>query len=292
MSGRRAIAPRDERGFALTELMIAMALMIVVLGGILTPLDGLWSTGSKNTAQNEAQDRARHALDRMARELRNVAGNSQFLEVGPPGGSDLVFQTVDQSPPPAGSQNSANVMRVRYCHDSDDRVVRRQAQRWTTAAPPASPSTATCLDDGAWPVHTVIAEGVTNGNRPVWLYNSASAGQVRSIRAHLFMDVDTTRPPRESELLTGLFLRNPNGAPTASFTYQTSSNLHVELNGSASADPEGAGLTFRWFDGSTEIGTGTSCDCVALAAGNRSIRLLVEDPGGLTGEVTQTVNVQ
>ena len=64
------------------------------------------------------------------------------------------------------------------------------------------------------------------------------------------------------------------------------------LNGASSSDPEGGSLTFKWFDGSTQIGTGQTCDCIALGSGNRTIMLEVTDPTGITDTATQTVKVK
>jgi type II secretory pathway pseudopilin PulG len=281
---------RQQAGFALTELLVAMSLATVVLGATLGPLDGLWQTTSRNSDQNVAQDEARLALDRIARELRNATALSDFIEVAT--ASDLVFQTTDPAAPTGGTQNARNIMRTRYCFDPTARVLRRQSQTWTTSAAPASPSTATCANDGSWPEQTVIAEGlVVNSSRPVFLYNAPDAADISSVRVDLYVDVDRNARPGESHLSTGVFLRNKNRAPVAAFSYQTSGNRHVQLNASASLDPEGGTLSYRWFDGATAIGSGVTCDCVALATGNRDIKLHATDAGGLTNETTVTVNV-
>ncbi len=133
----------DERGFALTELLVASALMILVMGAAFEGLRQFEGTSGRNTRQNEAQDRARTAIDQIVKRLRNdaapTAANQRGVERA--ASSDLIFQSVDANAPSAGSQNSHNVMRVRYCLDTstpeNERLV-FQYQRWTSSVAPGS----------------------------------------------------------------------------------------------------------------------------------------------------------
>jgi type II secretory pathway pseudopilin PulG len=278
---------REESGFTLIEMLVAAMLLIVVLTATVRPLNAYERTARDNRAQNDAQARARITLDRMARELRNVAGATQFVENA--GASDLVFQTVDPLTAPSGT-NNMNIQRVRYCLNTSTEVLWRQTQTWTTAAPPAVPSTTSC-PSSAWTTQAITADQVTNGSRAVFTYNDTDLTDITLVHTDLYIDVIPTIRPPESLLSSGVYLRNQNKAPSASFTATATGNRHVQLNGSSSSDPESGSLTFKWFDGSTQIGTGQTCDCVALATGNRTIMLEVADPSGITGTATQTVNV-
>jgi type II secretory pathway pseudopilin PulG len=272
----------------LVELLVAAALLVVVLTATVRPLNAYERTASQNRAQNDAQARARGTLDRMARELRNVAGSTQFIEKA--SASDLVFQTIDPLSAPSGT-NSTNVERVRYCLNTSTQLLWRQTDTWTTATPPALPSTTAC-PSSAWITQAISADQVTNGSRAVFTYNdNTDLTNISLIHTALYIDVSPTLRPPESVLASGVYLRNQNKAPSASFTATATGNKHVQLNGSSSSDPEGGSLTFIWFDGSTQIGTGQTCDCVALATGNRTIMLQITDPSGLTDTATQTVNV-
>lgn len=278
---------REESGLTLVELLVAATLLVVVLTATVRPLNAYERTASQNRAQNDAQARARITLDRMERELRNIAGQTQFVEKG--GASDLVFQTVDPLSAPSGT-NSINVERVRYCLNTTTQFLWRQTQTWTTSTPPAVPSTTSC-PDSAWTTQAITADQVTNGTRAVFSYNNTDLTAITLIHTDLYIDVSPTLRPPESVLSSGVYLRNQNKGPSAAFTATPTGNKHVQLNGSSSSDPEGGSLTFKWFDGSTQIGTGQTCDCLALATGNRTIMLTVSDPSGLTDSVSHTVNV-
>jgi Tfp pilus assembly protein PilV len=280
----------DERGLTLIEILVAGVLMVAVLTASIKPLQALVNANSQSNSQNDTQATARLAMDRMARELRNVAGQTQFIEKAT--GSDLVFQTVDPLTSPSGT-NNANIQRVRYCLNtsSANGVLWKQTQTWTSASPPTLPSTSSC-PDSAWTTQTIAATNVSNGSsRSVWTYNTSTLTDITSVHIDLYIDADQTKRPPESQLASGVYLRNQNKAPTAGFTATATGNKHVQLNGSASADPEGASLTFTWLDGSTQIGTGQTCDCVALGTGSRTITLLVADQSGLTGTTSKTVTV-
>jgi Tfp pilus assembly protein PilW len=280
---------REESGLSLIELLVAAVLLVVVLTATVRPLNAYERTASQNRAQNDAQARARGTLDRMARELRNVSGATQFIEKA--SASDLVYQTIDPLTAPGGT-NSLNVERVRYCLATSTQLLWRQTQTWTTATPPSVPSTTSC-PSSAWTTQAISADQVTNGSRAVFTYNdNTDLTNITLIHSDLYIDVSTTLRPPESKLASGVFLRNQNKAPIASFTATAASNKHVLLNASGSSDPEGGSLAFRWFDGSTQIGTGQTCDCIALGLGNRTIMLEVADPSGLTDTASQTVKLK
>ncbi len=86
---------RNQEGVTLIEVLVASLLLVVVLTAAVRPLNAFERTSRQNNQQNDAQAIARQTMDRMARELRNVAGQTQFVEKAEAG--DLVFQTV--SPP-------------------------------------------------------------------------------------------------------------------------------------------------------------------------------------------------
>ena len=140
---------RDERGLALVELLFAAVLMIAVMGISFGALSQFEQTSNRNTRQNEAQDRARNAVDQVVKRLRNDAaptpGNPQGIERAT--ATDLIFQSVDPNAPAPGTQNTHNVMRVRYCLDSatpGNGRLYHQTQTWDTATAPAAPAASVC----------------------------------------------------------------------------------------------------------------------------------------------------
>ena len=123
-----------ERGFTMVEMLIS-----VVFGAVLTLLQVFLGDNQTDIARNAEQDSARSAIDRMSRQLRNVAapasGAIGALEVAGP--YQMIFQTVSSLPPPNGSQNALNQMRVRYCLNTgvpSNETLYMQTQTWTTAS--------------------------------------------------------------------------------------------------------------------------------------------------------------
>lgn len=293
----------DQEGFTLVELITAMGLMLVMLTACLSTLDQFTVTSNKNQVQNSAQDGVRTATDILARQLRNLASPTanQPQAIEKNGAYDLVFLSVNPVGP-AVAPNGTNSRRIRYCLDAsnpNNEVLWRQIETWNNSAtPPPPPSTTSCpSSDAGWNVPKVaVASNLVNEsggqNRPVWYYNSAALSTISSIETDLFVDASPGKKPGESRLTTGVFLRNQNRPPVASFTAQATGNGHVLLNGSASYDPEGQALTYVWYDGTTKIGTGVTLDYVAAPRGNHTLQVRVFDPAGLEGDsATQTVNV-
>lgn len=300
---------RDERGISLPELLLSMVLMLIVLGATLATFTNFESDSARAAARNESQDAVRRNVGQIVRELRNLASPNatvpQAVERAQP--TDLVFQTVDPAGP-ASIDNPANVRRMRYCLDGDAPArMWMQWQTWDTAAPPAVPVDTACPGAG-WEAQQVVAQGVTNQavpDRPVFTYNATTATEISAVNVALFVDMDPLRPPGETRLRSGTFLRNQNRAPTAAFTATPAAGGKVTLNGSPSSDPEGQPLTYVWMSSqggvAKQLGEGITCECPTdadafpgqrLDAGSYTLWLEVTDPGGLsTKSATQTVEI-
>src|SRR5437870_7280463 len=239
---------RDEQGFTLVEVLVAVVMTVVVFGAALTALIGFQHNTTNGILRNEAQDHARNALDRIARGLRSVAAPttkfSGALEEAVP--YSVTFQTIDPEKT-AGGSNTTNAMRVRYCLNdstSTNEVLWQQVKRWTTAEAPALVSSSECPDNtaGRWDSSYKLASNVTNRvdgqNRAAFTYSAGSTPQIVAVESKLYIDLKPGSQPGESELTTATSLRNANRPPIVSFT-ATKINGHVLLNGSESRDPEG-----------------------------------------------------
>ena len=80
-----------------------------------------------------------------------------------------------------------------------------------------------------------------------------------------------------------------NRPPTASFATDVD-DLRVEVDGSASSDPDGP-VTHAWDFGDGSTGTGETTSHTYAAAGTYAVRLAVSDGPGLTATTTRTVTV-
>jgi type II secretory pathway pseudopilin PulG len=298
---------RAEGGFTLVELLIASSLMIVVMGAIYGALNAFERSASSTNSQNDAQEQARAATDLLAWQLRNLV-----MPANPTGGPleqsssyDLVFQTV--TPSATAGSNPTRAGRVRYCYDNSTPNSARiwlQTQTWTTATPPAIPSTLICPAP-EWGNQRVIADHLVNqyggANRAAWATisqpaSSTDPADIVGLHTDLYVDPDPTRPPVESRLSSGVALRNANRRPQAGFN-ASQVGTHMTLDASPSFDPEGQLLTYAWsVSGGTcspALGTTPLADCGGLSPGSTAtFTLTVTDPGGLTNSTTRSVTMQ
>lgn len=279
-----------QGGFTLIELVITMTITLVILGATLTTFNVFERNAKRNQQQNAAQDLARAGIDRIARDLRNHATPTNELPIAieRADGNDVEMLTVGAHPA-AGSTNTRNLERVRYCLNPADRTIWRQRQSYAGEPAAAPPAMSECPGSG-WSQTTAVAEGVVNNaGRAVFCFPPAPCGTapaatstITNIAITLYVDVSDA-PPRETRLSTLVALRNQNRHPTANFEATALGARHVLLVASASQDPEGQALTYKWFDGGAEITkcVGMVCEYRAPAAGSRDFTLKVSDPSDL-----------
>ena len=297
---------RDQSGLTLVEMLVTLVISMVVFGSVLGALQVFQTDSRYDQLRNEAQDRARSAIDRVTGELRNVAAPSAgavsagALEEA--GSYNLVFETVS-SAQVFGGQNASNQLRVRYCLDASTptkETLWRQTQTWTTSTAPAIPSTASC-PSSAWGSQTALVSNVTNEingqNRPLLVYGPAPAtelSRIRSIRVDLFINLNPSQKhPGETELSDGIYQRNVLSPPVARFTV-VQQRAKAQLNASTSTDPNGQALSYQWFlDGSAISGATTQqYETGELTKVSHTFMLKVTDSAGLSSfSPVQTVTI-
>jgi type II secretory pathway pseudopilin PulG len=288
---------RAEAGFTAMELLLATTLMLLVLGATLTTMDEFSRSTRATEDQNDAQQRARQGMTQISRELRNhaVANTAAPEGIALATPYDLIFETVGASRP-AGTANSANVQRIRYCLDSVDGNGSRlwaQTQTWTTASAPGVPGAIGC-PSVLWGGARLVAENVVNRaggiDRPVFTYDSTVAAEVRRVGISLYVDTTIGRAPKETRLESGVYLRNANHAPVASFTAAVTGSGVVVLDATHSTDRENEKLVYSWkVDGAAIPPTSAAVDWPGLSSGTHTVELRVTDPGGLWGNTTRSV---
>jgi len=303
------MSPRRQSGFALTELIVSMAIVSVVMMATLSAFASFHRDERQNRLHNESTDMARLAMERMTAQLRNLSGPNdnvpESVEKAEP--FDLVFLTVDPVKP-VGSLNARNIKRVRYCVGaaSGGRApLIRMEQEWDSVAKPPGFSTTTCANTtataGGWEVTAIVANDLVNTTQatpaPVFTYMPAGAAldEITAIRAELNVDVNPNERPAAVSLGSGVFLRNQNRKPVASCSaLATDNGMQVALNGSASEDPEGFNLkTYTWYVNGEKISAiqGVVGVWTATSPGTYTFTIEVEDQGNLsaTGTCTATV---
>jgi prepilin-type N-terminal cleavage/methylation domain-containing protein len=262
----------EERGFTLVELLVGMAISLIVMGASLTAFESFNRAERDNDARNDTAEVARTALDIQARQLRNLAKRIASPVIDTLGPYDIIFQTSD----PARTW-------VRYCLDTTTSPASTQRARlWTSEYAVASASTSAPVTTGmrsacpgtGWTSTNVVADFITNKrpgfDRPIFQYGctvgtactatSATYDQVVSMTAQLFVDTTPGTGPSELQVATGVFLRNQNQAPVATFAWTKSSTSRtIVLNAAGSTDYEGRTLDFYWFK--TNLPATSSVDC-------------------------------
>jgi prepilin-type N-terminal cleavage/methylation domain-containing protein len=300
--------PRDQHGFSLIEVLVTMVLMMVVFGATLSLLDAFQNDNRLDQLRNETQDNARNTMDRLARQLRNVVAPTNGVVISPGALEEaqpysIAFQTVDTLKT-AAATNKNNVMRVRYCLDASklkNEVLWEQVARWSGETAPLLPTNTACPDKtaGDWEATTQVARRLTNEYhggqpRPLFVYSASGIPQIVSVETNVYIDVSPGHVrPGESQLTSGVSLRNANRPPIVSFTVTPRSG-QAELNASASYDPDGLALTYKWWQDGALLPT-TAQRYTTTAPGGvhglHAFKLEVTNPGGLTAEKTEPVSL-
>jgi hypothetical protein len=285
-----------ERGdVTLSGLLVAMTLMLVVTGATFSVFGTADRLQRKTELTQDAQRQARNTVDRLTLELRNMASPNDNAPQAIQGVTDrdIVFQIVDKTMP-AGSANAWNIKRVRYCVDGGGTMWRGE-QKWTTATAPAAPTAAGGACPGTWSA-TKVASNVVNGGRALFTVKSTDVTRITDVDIDLFVRVDAQQARGETELSSGVFLRNQNRFPTASIDVVAVNAQGILLSAGDSSDPEGDNLTYEWTDVTRNgypIGKGVTVFYPASAGLQKdqtyTIKLKVTDAGMLSTTTTRDV---
>jgi prepilin-type N-terminal cleavage/methylation domain-containing protein len=304
---------RDSRGFTLIEMLVVCSISLVVFGATLSAFTSMYRSNRAVETQRDNVDEARLALDRAARQLRNLANPTATATttIDRATDYDFIFQTSDP-----------NKTWVRYCLDVSGVGASPSAGRlWMAESPNGALSASmrgACPGTG-WARRQIVAQHVTNEingqDRNVFTYGcmpgspsgcpagTADYPKLTTVGAQIYVDANTRDKVKEMQVSTGVFLRNQNEAPTAAVSGPSNVGTHkVSLNGTGSSDPEGRTLDFYWFsapppaaeladcstpppsaiwDGPVLINTYTTAD----VGTTKNYWLVVRDPGCLTSTV-------
>ena len=312
---------RDESGFTLIELAVAASVSLIIFSAALTAFSAMQRQRVLADRLADSEQQARQGVDRIARQLRNLASPGASISAATstkPNSIDrnlpydIIFKDVDERGT-ALATNPANVRRVRYCLQTAGAIggtgktasishgaLVSQFQRTsgTMGALPVSPPADTACPGTGWDSSRVIADYLTNAAgtpRPLFRYSSAdgeitgtdalSRPRITRVETSFLVDPDPLKLPSAAELTTSVVLRNQNRAPIAAFTATPSGiNCTIQLNGSASEDPENKRLKYEWFDNDVPI-PGTDDLVVVQKAFTTGIthtfKLKVTDPAAL-----------
>ena len=309
-------ALKRQHGFTLIEALVAMSLAMVVFGATLTILNVYMRQSNGVTQRFDAQNQARLAVDRIVRQLRNVASplsSPKLLERATP--YDIVFETIGAST----ASNPSGTERVRYCVPSD--TASGSSSNWelisqvqtvaTSSNDPWSndPSTTVPCPDTTFtpsasgdPKYTVVAQNVINRyqqttTRPLFSYNNGSftegnwvtsgdLSNISTIQVNLWVNPTPTVRGATTEIQSSAYLRNKQHAPVAQFTYTATGGGSVVLNAGTSYSPDGEQLSYKWTclscaSGNTLTGEQNGLVSWSPGAGSYQVEVQATDETGL-----------
>jgi prepilin-type N-terminal cleavage/methylation domain-containing protein len=309
-------ALRRDDGFTMIELLLVCVISLIVFGATLTAWTSIYRSNRALEGQQDNAEAARVALDRAARQLRNLANPTvsaiKTIEVADD--YDFIFQTSD----PAKTW-------VRYClQTSGDGTSPSNATLWeheNKAGTPINAGMMAGCPNKNWTQTTAVVQGVTNTtggiDRNVFEYecsvkeastcpaSSDEFPKITNVGMHLWVDAKEGDRVSEMQVSTGVFLRNQNEGPTAVGSWSKIAKEKALLNGAGSSDPEGRTLEYFWFEGTPPTAAqiaATPCTAVppnvawqgvtflkrfdpgssGPPAQSKTFYLLVRDPGCLT----------
>ncbi len=152
MRAMRRAHLRGERGFTLIELVVAMPIMLVVMGGLTLMLTTLSGKSSQQQETLILQTEARSALNRMEMELRGAFTGDGSPQIAAAGPSSITFYSPDEyTTTVAGSvQSSFHLRKISYQVTSTG-LLQRQFMTSTNTYPTASCLTCGGTSQWAWP---------------------------------------------------------------------------------------------------------------------------------------------
>lgn len=169
---------REERGFTLIELAVAMPIMLIIMGGLVLMLTTVTHWSSQTQEQTILQTEARSAMNTLENNIRGAFyGDGITPEVSSATATSITFTTPDESATTvvANSENAFHLLTVSY--QVTGGMLQRQFKTSTNTFPTA-PSTQAWNFPGAmgsW--QTVVGQQGSITNTDVFTYYTATGMQ-------------------------------------------------------------------------------------------------------------------
>jgi prepilin-type N-terminal cleavage/methylation domain-containing protein len=288
---------RSERGFTLTEVLVALTIASLILGAAVTAFTSYLTQSATAEKSSNSQDAARNALDQMAIQLRSATSNAATGNQPVEAYGDYSLVWLAPFPNANTTNNPLGLRHIRYCVDStnaNNEKLWLQTAPFTTTSNRNWPATNSCPAN-SWPTAMVVGENLVNvvQNTPVFVTPTDSQGNVTDVNVNALVDVDPNNSPPATSVRTSVTLRNLNHAPSAVISCAPGLTGHTLCDASGSTDSDNQTLKFAWkVDGATVGETSYRLDRASLASGStHTFALTVTDSGGLSSSASQSVRM-
>jgi type II secretory pathway pseudopilin PulG len=273
MTSKNSPSPRDESGFTLVELLVAMTMSMLILFGVLNTLEHFSSNASHQTRITDANEQVRNAMDRVVSDLRQAA----TIEVAD--ADDLVYTVTE----------SASTRRERICLDDSNNLWRSTTTTSSPLAPLAGGAPCPIPSTGGSKITSLVA--ANNASRPLFEYDSATPSSVRSVSLTVSLNAGNAGRNDISTLRASTFVRAKSetalDTDDGSITTTCNSTTHVPtLNLSASVGS--ATVTYTDTEGNA-LGQGSAGTNVTLSSATPTATTVIANITSSTGLVSQLI---
>jgi Tfp pilus assembly protein PilW len=125
---------RGERGFTLVELVVAMPIMLVVIGGLVLMLTTITHWGSQTQEETTLQTEARAEMTRLEGEIRGAfIGQANSAPFSAATATSMTFDTPDEAAASVSTGASFHLLQVSY--QISNGTLQRQFQTTTNTYP-------------------------------------------------------------------------------------------------------------------------------------------------------------
>jgi Tfp pilus assembly protein PilW len=263
---------RDDAGFTVVEVVVAMGLSVVVLFAILTTLDTFSSHSARQTRVTDANAQVRTAMDRIVTDLRQAA----TVEVA--GANDLVYTVVD---------SATQTRRERVCTDGAGVLWRSSV---VTASPPAVPIAAgtACPTSGSGAFKITGLLSANSASNPIFRYDSATPASVRSVAVTIALNAGNVLNNDVSTLRASTFVRaKAETAPPVDISTSCNSSAQPTLTLSSSVG--GLSVTYTDIDGNS-LGSANADAGVLLTGGGGTVIANISSTTGIVSQIVKVIS--
>lgn len=173
---------REERGFTLIELAVAMPIMLIVMGGLVLMLTTITHWSSQTQEQTILQTEARSAMNTLENNIRGAFyGDGITPEISSATATSMTFTTTDEysttivSTPVPNTETAFHLLTVSY--QVTGGMLQRQFKTSTNTFPTAPSTQAWSFPGSMGPWQTVVGQQGSITNTDVFTYYTATGMQ-------------------------------------------------------------------------------------------------------------------